>query len=382
MMIVTKFPTFLLRSSHSGRKFIEGRAPLPASMAGGAGARPDQPVSRRVCYPFCRKHGRYRAVKRRDFITVLGGAAAGWPLASAAQQPKVPTIGVLVIGNTDPEEFWRVFRQGLRDFGYVEGQNIRFEFRSAEGQANRVPDLAVELVRLKVDVIVTWFTPTTQAAKQATSQIPIVMADAGDPIGTGLVASLARPGGNVTGIAGITAELSGKCIELIRDMLPSVRRVTALANATDPFSKPFLEQVQLAGEASGTTINVVRIRSREEFEGAFAAMEKERPDAVIVQPSLPSKRAAELALKYRVPAVSVPRWFAEEGGLMSYSARFADLYRKAAVYVVKILKGAQPADLPVEQPTIFELVINLRTAKALGLTVPPAFLARADKVIE
>jgi len=208
------------------------------------------------------------------------------------------------------------------------------------------------------------------------------MADAGDPISTGLVASLARPGGNVTGIAGITAELSGKCIELIRDMLPSVRRVTALANATDPFSKPFLEQVQLAGEASGTTINAVRIRSREEFEGAFAAMEKERPDAVIVQPSLPSKRAAELALKYRVPAVSVPRWFAEEGGLMSYSARFADLYRKAAVYVDKILKGAQPADLPVEQPTIFELVINLRTAKALGLTVPPAFLARADKVIE
>ena len=208
------------------------------------------------------------------------------------------------------------------------------------------------------------------------------MADAGDPIGTGLVASLARPGGNVTGIAGITAELSGKCIELIRDMLPSVRRVTALANATDPFSKPFLEHVQLAGEASGTTINAVRISSREQFEGAFAAMEKERPDAVIVQPSLPSKRAAELALKYRVPAVSVPRWFAEEGGLMSYSARFADLYRKAAVYVDKILKGVQPADLPVEQPTIFELVINLRTAKALGLTVPPAFLARADKVIE
>jgi putative ABC transport system substrate-binding protein len=213
-------------------------------------------------------------IKRREFIAVLGGAAAGWPLASAAQQPKVPTIGVLVIGNTDPEEFWRVFRQGLRDFGYVEGQNIRFEFRSAEGQANRVPDLAVELVRLKVDVIVTWFTPTTQAAKQATREIPIVMADAGDPIGTGLVASLARPGGNVTGIAGITAELSGKCIELIRDMLPSVRRVTALANATDPFSKPFLEQVQLAGEASGTTINAVRISSREEFEGAFADGER------------------------------------------------------------------------------------------------------------
>ena len=321
-------------------------------------------------------------MKRREFITLLGGAAAAWPLAARAQQPKVPTIGALVIGNADPEEFWREFRQGLRDLGYVEGQNVRFEFRSAEGQVERVPELAAELVHLKVDVIVTWFTPTTQAAKQATSQIPIVMADAGDPVGTELVASLPRPGGNVTGIAGVTAELSGKCIELIRELLPAARRVTALANATDPFSKPFLEKVQLAGEATGTTINPVRISSREEFEGAFAAMEKERPDAVIVQPSLPSKRAAELALKHHVPAVSVPRWFAEEGGLMSYSARFADLYRKAAVYVDKILKGAQPADLPVEQPTIFEMVINLRTAKALGLTIPPAFIARADKVID
>jgi putative ABC transport system substrate-binding protein len=320
-------------------------------------------------------------MRRRELLT-FAGAAVLWPLASAAQQPKVPTIGALVIGNTDPEEFWRVFRQGLRDLGYVEGQNIRFEFRSAEGQANRLPELAAELVRLKVDVIVTWFTPPTQAAKQATRQIPIVMADAGDPVGMGLVASLARPGGNVTGIAGMTAELSGKCIELIREMLPAARRVTALANATDPFSKPFLEQVQLGGEATGTTINPIKISSREEFEAAFAAMEKERPDAVIVQPSLPSKRAAELALKHRVPAVSVPRRFAEEGGLMSYSPRIADLYRKAAVYVDKILKGAQPADLPLEQPTIFELVINLKTAKALGLTVPPIFLARADELIE
>jgi len=321
-------------------------------------------------------------MRRREFIGLLGGAAAVRPLAAHAQQPKMPTVGALVIGNINPEQFWREFRQGLRDLGYVEGQSIRFEFRSAEGQINRLPELAAELVRLKVDIIVTWFTPTTQAAKQATREIPIVMADTGDPVGMGLVASLPRPGGNVTGIAGMTAELSGKCIELIREMLPAARRVTALANATDPFSKPFLEQVQLAGEASGTTINPVRISSSEEFEGAFAAMEKERPDAVIVQPSLPSKRAAELALKHRVPAVSVPRWFAEEGGLMSYSARFADLYRKAAVYVDKILKGAQPADLPVEQPTIFELVINLKTAKALGLTVPRVLLARADEVIE
>ena len=321
-------------------------------------------------------------MRRREFIGLLGGAAAVRPLAAHAQQPKMPTVGALVIGNINPEQFWREFRQGLRDLGYVEGQSIRFEFRSAEGQINRLPELAAELVRLKIDIIVTWFTPTALAAKQATLEIPIVMAETGDPVGTGLVASLPRPGGNVTGIASATAELAGKSVQLIRDMLPWARRVTALANATDPFSKPFLEQVQFAGEASGTTINPVRISSSEEFEGAFAAMEKERPDAVIVQPSLPSKRAAELALKHRVPAVSVPRWFAEEGGLMSYSARFADLYREAAVYVDKILKGAQPADLPVEQPTIFELVINLKTAKALGLTVPRVLLARADEVIE
>ena len=316
-------------------------------------------------------------------MSLFGAAAAVWPLAGRAQQPaKLPTVGALVLGSTDPEQFWRDFRQGLRDLGYVEGQNIRFEFRSAQGQANRVPELAAELVRLKVDVIVTWFTPPTQAAKQATHEIPIVMADTGDPIGTGLVASLPRPGGNVTGIASVTAELAGKSVQLIRDMLPSARRVTALANATDPFSKPFLEQIKLGGEATGTTINPVNIGGSEELEAAFAAMEKDRPDAVIVQPSLPSKRAAELALKQRVPAVSVPRWFAEEGGLMSYSPRYADLFHKAAVYVDKILKGAHPADLPVEQPTRFELVINMKTAKALGLAIPETFVLRADEVIE
>lgn len=318
---------------------------------------------------------------RREFIKLVISSVA-CPLAASAQQPKVPTIGALVVGNTDPGEFWREFRQGLRDLGYVEGQNIRFEFRSAEGQVNRLPELAAELVSLKVDVIVTWFTPPTRAARQATSEIPIVMADTGDPVGTGLVASLPRPGGNVTGIAGITAELAGKSVQLIRDMLPSARRVTALANAPDPFSKPFLEQIQRVGEATGTTINPIRVSGTQEFETAFAAMEKERPDAVIVQPSLPSKRAAELALKLRVPAVSVPRWFAEEGGLMSYGPRYADLFRKAARYVDKILKGANPADLPVEQTAKFELVINLKTAKALGVTVPPSLLAQADDVIE
>ena len=279
-------------------------------------------------------------MRRREFITLLGGAAAR-PLAARAQQPKVPTIGALVIGNISPEEFWREFRQGPRDLGYIEGQNIRFEFRSAEGQINRLPELAAELVRLKVDVIVTWFTPTAVAAKQATREIPIVMAETGDPIGTGLVMS-PRPGGNVTGIASVTAELAGKSVQLIRDMLPSARRVAALANATDPFSKPFLEQIQLGGEATGTAINPIRISNNEEFESAFAAMERDRPDAIIVQPSLPTKRAAELALQHRVPAVSVPRWFADEGGLMSYSAIYADLFARLPCTSTRSSKAPSP----------------------------------------
>jgi ABC-type uncharacterized transport system substrate-binding protein len=319
-------------------------------------------------------------IRRREFIATLGSAAA-WPLGVRAQ-PKVPTIGALVIGNINPEQFWREFRQGLRDLGYVEGQNIRFEFRSAEGHLERLPELAAELVRLKVDIIVTWFTPTALAAKQATREIPIVMAETGDPIGTGLIASLARPGGNVTGMASVTAELAGKCVQLIREILPSARRVTALANATDPFSKPFLEQIKFGGEVTGTTINVIAVSSDEEFETAFAGIEKDRPDAVIVQPSLPTRRAADLSVKHKIPAVSVPRWFAEQGGLMSYSAKYGELFRQAAVYVDKILKGAQPADLPVEQPTHFQLVINLKTARALGLEIPPTLLGRADEVLE
>ena len=266
--------------------------------------------------------------------------------------------------------------------GHIEGQNIRFEFRSAEGHIDRLPELAAELVRLKVDVIVAWFTPTAVAAAKATREIPIVMAETGDPLGLGLVKSLSQPGGNVTGIAALTAELAGKSVQLIRDMLPSARRVTALANGTDPFSKPFLEQIQRGGEATGTAIKPIRISNNEEFESAFAAMKRNRPDAIIVQPSLPSRRAAELALQHRAPAVSVPRWFVDEGGLMAYSAIYADLFRKAAVYVDKILKGAEPADLPVEQPTRFQLVINMKTAKALGITVPPTLLSRADEVIE
>jgi ABC-type uncharacterized transport system substrate-binding protein len=322
------------------------------------------------------------AVKRRQFITLIGGAAVGWPLAANAQQPKVPTVGVLVVGAPGSEQFWRLFREGMRELGYIEGQNIRFEFRSDEGKISRLPELAAELVRLKVDIIVTWFTPAARAAKQATREIPVVIALAGNPVENGLVESLARPGGNVTGMSIVGAELASKGVELIRELLPSARRVAALANAPDPFSGPFLEQIRLGGQATGVTIDAVMIRGAEELEASFTAMEQKRPDAIIVQASLPAKRVAELALRYRIPTVGIIRAFVEEGGLMTYTAAEADLYRHAAMYVDKILKGAKPADLPVEQPTKFELIINLKTAKALGLTVPPSLLGRADQVIE
>jgi putative ABC transport system substrate-binding protein len=321
-------------------------------------------------------------MRRRDLFALFGGAAAFWPLAGIAQQGKVPTIGVLVVGSPGSEQFWRLFREVMQDMGYIEGQNIRYEFRSDQGQVSRLPELAAELVRLKVDLIVTWFTPAAQAAKQATREIPIVMMLVGNPVETGLVESLPRPGGNITGMAGVGAELAGKSVQLIRDMLPSGRRIVALANAPDPFSKPFLEYIQRSGAATGTTIDPIMIQRADELEAAFQAMEQNRPDAVIVQPSLPTKRAAELAVKYRIPAVSVVRAFVEQGGLMSFVSAEIDMYRRGAIYVDKILRGAKPADLPVQQPTKFELIINMKTAKAIGLTVPPAFLARADEVIE
>jgi putative tryptophan/tyrosine transport system substrate-binding protein len=321
-------------------------------------------------------------MRRREFIALVGSTAVAWPLGGAAQQAKTPKVGVLVAGTPNPEPFWRIFREGLRDLGYIEGQNILFEFRSAQGRPSLLPELAADLVRLGVNIIVTWQTPTVRAAKEATKDIPIVMADAGDPIGTGLIASLARPGGNITGIAGVTAELAGKSVELIREMLPSATRVAALCNGSDPFSRPFLEQIELGGRAAGVEIRAITLRGSDELDVAFLRMSNERIDAVILQPSLRTQHAAELALKHRLPAVCVPRWFAEEGGLMSYCPKYSDLYRQAATYVDKILKGSKPFDLPVQQPTKFELVINLKTARALGLTVPPTLLARADEVIE
>jgi ABC-type uncharacterized transport system substrate-binding protein len=320
-------------------------------------------------------------IKRRAFITLLGGAVA-WPLGAHAQQRKVPTIGVLVAEASGLEQFWRLFRKDMAELGYVEGQNIRYEFRSDQGQISRANALAAELVRLNVDLIVTWFTPAAQAAKAATRDIPIVMALTGDPIANGLVESLSRPGGNITGMSGVNAQLGSKCVELIREMLPLARRVVALTQASNPFSKPFLEQIEAGGSVTGIVIGNKTLSSIEELEAAFADMGTERPDAIIVQPSLPDKRAAELAAAYRIPAVSTFQPFAQQGGLMSYAPAMAYLYRRAAVYVDKILKGAKPGDLPVEQPAQFELIINMKTAKALGLTVPPSLLARADEVIE
>jgi putative tryptophan/tyrosine transport system substrate-binding protein len=321
-------------------------------------------------------------MKRRDFLNMIGGAVIFWVLPAAAQPQKMSTIGVLVRGASGWQRFRQLFPEALRELGYIEGKNIRFEFRADQGEMSHLPELAAELVRLKVDLIVTWLTPAATAAKQATREIPIVCALCGDLVGTGLVASLARPGGNVTGSTSLTAEASAKIIDLIREMVPSARRVAALANAPDPFSKSFVKQIQLAGEATGTAIDPIMIHSAEELDAAFPAMERSRTDAVIVQPSLPTKRAAALALSHRILAVCAWRQFAHDGGLVAYFGAEAEMYRRAAVYVDKILKGGKPADLPVEQPTKFELVINLKTARALGITIPPGVLVRADEVIE
>jgi putative ABC transport system substrate-binding protein len=302
-------------------------------------------------------------------------------VSAAAQQPKMPIIGVLLVESPGSEQFRQQLREELRKLGYVDGQSIRFEFRSDQGKPARLPELAAELVQLKVDIIVTWYTTAAHAAREATREIPIVMGLAGNPVETGLVETLARPGGNVTGVSGVGAEVASKSVELTAEMLPSARRVVALGNAPDPFAKPFLENIRLSAKGRGITIDPMMINGADELEAAFAAMEKDRPDAVIVQPSLGLKPPA-LALKYRIPAISIMHEFTQEGGLMSYSHSASDIYRRTATFVNKILKGAKPAELPVEQPTKFEVVINLKTASALGLTIPQSLLLRADELIE
>src|SRR5436190_3617977 len=305
-------------------------------------------------------------MKRRKFVTLIG-AAAIWPLGAYAQEQKVRRVGALLIGNADMELFQNELREGLRELGYIEGQNILFEFRSAEGILDRLPALAAELVRLKVDVIVALYTPCGLAAKDATRDIPIVLLT-GDPLGTGLVASLARPGGNITGLSLMAAETHGKLVELLRDMMPATRRVAVLANAADPaFAKLVLEQVEVAARITGIDVQPIMVRGSEDLDTAFAAAVKVRADAVVVQASLSSKRATDLALAHRLPAAGLPRSFAEVGGLMSYGADGPDLFRRSAQFVHKILQGSKPTDMPVEQPTKFELTLNLKTAKALGI---------------
>jgi putative ABC transport system substrate-binding protein len=321
-------------------------------------------------------------MKRREFITGLAGAAAVWPVAARAQG-KLARIGALVLTSADAQALSRALTDGLREQGYTEGQNFSLKVSSADGNAGRLPELAMELVRLPVDVIVATFTPCALAAKHATTTIPIVMAAVADPVGSGLVQSLARPGGNITGFSNMAAETAGKSVELFRDLLPSLRRVAVLANPVDTFTRPFLEQVQLAGRTAAIEIAPVAMaRAPDEVEAAFTMMAREGAEAVVVQGIFFSRTVADLAIAYRLPSASVLRQFAQAGGLMSYGADAPEIFRRGAVLVHRILQGTKPADLPVEQPTKFELVINLKTAKALGLEIPPTLLARADEVIE
>jgi putative ABC transport system substrate-binding protein len=322
-------------------------------------------------------------VRRREFIKLLGGGAAAWPLTARGQQFKIARIGALYIGLADEASFKTALREGLRELGYVEGQNIAFEFRSAEGKLDGLPELAAELVRIKVDVIVALYVPSALAAKQATREIPIV-AIAADPVETGVVASLARPGGNITGVSLMSAASNAKNIELFRDMLPSVRRVGVLANAKDPvFARAMIEEASHAAGPTGTEIKpIVMVHGPDELESAFATMIREQADVMIVQGSLVIKSLADMAIKYRLPAASSTRAFADVGGLMSFGADGPAAVRHGTTLVQKILQGKQPKDLPIEQPTKFELAINLKTAKAIGLSISDTFLRRVDVVIE
>ena len=322
-------------------------------------------------------------MRRRDFIRIVAGSAAVWPLVAHGEQSKVARIGALYIGIADADSFRKELREGLRQLGYVEGQNIAFEFRSAEGKLDQLPRLAAELVRLKVDVIVALYVPCALAAKQATRDIPIVII-AGDPVETGIVSSLAHPGGNITGVSLMASALAGKSVELFRDMLPSARRVGVLGHATNPvFAKAMLDEVLLAGGPTGIKIQpVVMIGGPDEAETAFATMVRNRADAVVVQGSLAVKSLTDMAIKYRLPTASTTRSFVDIGGLMAFGADGPAAVRHGATFVHRILQGKQPKDIPVEQPTKFELAINLKTAKAIGLKIPQTFLLRADVLLE
>jgi putative tryptophan/tyrosine transport system substrate-binding protein len=325
-------------------------------------------------------------IKRREFMTLLGGAAA-WPLVARAQHAgKLPTIGYL--GATSPSaESQRIaaFLKRLRELGWIEGRNMTIEHRWGEGREERFAEIAAEFVQLKVDLIVTSGTPAVVAVKQATSIIPIVFALAGDPVGTGIVASLARPGGNVTGLSHQKTDLAGKRLELLREVVPGLHRLAILANVGNPAIVPEEREVEAGAGTLGLDVTTSEIRRAEDIAPAFEAL-KGRAEALYVcgDPLVDTNRIRvnTLALAARLPTISDFREYVEAGGLMSYGPNFPDLFRRAADFVDKILRGAKPGDLPVEQPTKFDLVINLTTAKALGLKIPESFLLRADEVIE
>ena len=320
-------------------------------------------------------------MRRRNFIAALCAIAAV-PNGAQAQSAKVLTIGLLALGTPDPQPILQIALQELKNLGYREGDSIRLELRSAAGQTSALSGLAAELVRLKVNIILAYQTPAATAAKKATNEIPIVMIGVGDPLGTGLIASLAKPGGNVTGTTGFGSELGAKTVELIRDVLPSVRRIAVMVTVGDPFTKPFLDYTKSGGQKTGVEIYPMMLQPDSNFDAAFEEMRSKQSDAVIVQPTLMRPRISELALKHRLPSFSLSRLLPATGGLMSYSAKQNDMVRTSILYVDKILKGTNPADLPVAQPSTFEMVINLKTAKALGLDISPTLVARADEVID
>ena len=332
-------------------------------------------------------------MRRREFIKLVGGAAAAWPLSVNAQpSAKIPRIGLMVTGSLQSPEA-RVqldaFRQGLRQLGYTEGRNIAIEYRGADGRIERFPNLAAELVRLEVDLIFAANTRAALAARQATSTIPIVSAVMGDPVEDGLVASLAQPGGNVTGLTFLAPELTAKRMQLLKDALPNVSRVAALWHPGaygERTMDDMLKATESAARTLGVQLQLIEVRAAGELERAFSRMMKERAEALFLFPTpmlfLARRRIIELAATNRLPSVSQAREFVELGGLIAYGANINDLFRRSTVYVDKILKGAKPADLPVEQPTRFELVINLKTAKTLGIDLPLGLMIRADEMIE
>jgi ABC-type uncharacterized transport system substrate-binding protein len=324
-------------------------------------------------------------IRRREFIALLGGVAA-WPLAARAQPTRLPTIGFFSAGSAAPLSSWvAALVQRLRELGWIEGRTVAIEYRWAEGRNERLAEIAAEFVRLKVDIIVTHSAAPVIAAKQATAVIPIVFAVAADPLGTGLVASLARPGGNVTGLSSRTGDLAGKRLELLRELIPSLRRLAIMANVDAPGAVLEVADVQASARALGLEVVRSEIRRAEDIAPALEAL-KGHADALFVPPEplvfANRIRINILAASARLPTMYGSRDYVEAGGLMSYGPNFPDQFRRAGDYVDKILRGTKPGDIPVEQPSKFDLVINVTTAKALGLTIPESFLLRADEVIE